>query len=346
MLQLSRSISLAIAVGLLGLAVYYWLEAERALPLVKDEAGLMSRAQLAHVAEHHAYLLADHDIDYRVVIAASLEDINGAAVELFERMASDGRSETGRGLLLVIDAGADLVRLEVSYALEGIFPDAFAAYVEHRQMVPFFERGRVADGILATTELIVTRAQWAAANAGFEDEAWLAGSGGAGATAPARLGAGSAETPTAPMSRIVPAAGRSPAETLDAYIAAMAARNGDPGLPIYTPETRRMMRDWVMTPAQMDNVAKAARACDPGKTRISPDGSHAVIHYPPRARDCSPYFLTRTDSGWALDLVTMQRVIRFGRSNAWRLSRRSGHPYAFAFEDWRFDENGFPRPAP
>ena len=35
-------------------------------------------------------------------------------------------------------------------------------------MVPFFERARVADGILATTELIVTGAQRATAEAGVE----------------------------------------------------------------------------------------------------------------------------------------------------------------------------------
>ena len=72
-----------------------------------------------------------------------------------------------------------------------------------------------------------------------------------------------------------------------------------------------------MTPAQMDNVANAARARDRGTTHISPDGSRGVIRYPPRARGCSPYFFARTAKGWALDLVTMRRVIRFGRSNAW-----------------------------
>lgn len=343
MLRLSRSISLAIAVALAGLAVHFWLEAERALPLVGDDAGLMSRTQRARVAEHHAYLLSDHDMDYRVVTARGLDDINEAAVHLFQRLAADSRSETGRGLLLLIDAEADLVRLEVGYALEGVFPDAFAAYVEHRQMMPFFERGRVADGILATTELIVTRAQKAAANAGFESEAWLAGSGGAGATAPARLAAGPSERPAAGSGGTAPAPGHAPAATLDAYFAVMAARNADPDLPIYTPATRRMMRDWVMTPAQMDNVVKAGRGCGSGTTRIAPDGAHAVIRYPPHARSCAPYFFARASDGWLLDLATMQRVIRFGRSNAWRLAERADHPYAFAFEDWRFDANGFPR---
>lgn len=344
MRQLSRSISLVIAVGLAGLAVYFWLEAGRDLPLVSDNAGLMSEAQRARVAERHAYLLVDHDIDYRVITVRGLDDINRTAAELFGRMSADSRSEKGRGLLLVIDASADLVRLEVGYALEGVFPDAFAAYVEQRQMVPFFERGRVADGILATTELIVTRAQKAAANAGFAEEPWLAGSGGAGATSPARLEAGPTERTAAPATRAAHGPGRSPAETLGAYFAAMAARNSDPELSIYTEETRRMMRHWVMTPAQMDNVAEAGRDCVGGTTRVAPDGRYAVVRYPPRARECPPYFLTLTGKGWALDLSTMRRVIGFGRSNAWRLLESSGHPYAFAFKDWSFDANGFPRP--
>ena len=29
-----------------------------------------------------------------------------------------------------------------------------------------------------------------------------------------------------------------------------------PGLDIYTPETRRRLEGWVMTPAQMDNLVK------------------------------------------------------------------------------------------
>jgi uncharacterized protein len=295
------------------------------------------------VTEYHGYLLDDHDIDYRVVTARNLADVDGAAIELFERLAATSRSGTGRGLLLVIDAETDQVRLEVGYTLEGVFPDAFAAYIEHRQMVPFFERGRVADGILATTELIVTRAQNAAANAGFEHEAWNAGSGGAGATTRARINAGPAARTVAPATKGVGAPGQSPTDTLDAYIAAMSARNADPDLPIYTPATRQLLRQWVMTPAQMDNVARAFDGCAAAATRMSTDGHHAVIRFPPRLPQCAPYFFERVEGGWALDFVTMQRAIRFGRSNAWRLAERFDHPYAFAFEDWTFDANGFPR---
>ena len=42
------------------------------------------------------------------------------------------------------------------------------AYIEQRQMVPFFRAERIADGILATTELIVAQANEATALSGFD----------------------------------------------------------------------------------------------------------------------------------------------------------------------------------
>jgi uncharacterized protein len=343
MLRISSLISLAIAVLLLGLAVFLWLSRdEPGRALVQDDAGLMTRDQRAFITRYHDYLLKDHDIDYRVITARGLDDINSAAVTYFETLAETIRSESGRGLLLLIDADADLVRLEVGYALEGAFPDAFAAYVEHRQMVPFFERTRVADGILATTELIITRAQRAAANAGFEGEAWIAGSGGAGATTSARLGAGRRGAVTRGRNAAT-AAGHVPAETLKTYFDVLAARNADPNLKIYTPATRQMLQSWVMTPAQMDNVVRTYRRCRAEAPRISDDGRYAVIRYPSVQRACAPFFFERVDARWALDLTMMQRAVRFGRSNAWRFDLSAQHPYRFAFEDWRFDRNGFPR---
>ncbi len=354
MRRISRSISLPIAALLLALAGY-WLFAP-GLVRVEDGAGLMTEPERGFLARYHDRLLAGHDIDYRVVTARGLGDINQAAVARFEALAGNLRSETGRGLLLVIDAEQNLVRLEVSYALEGVFPDAFVAYVERRQMVPFFARGRVADGILATTELIVTRAQNAAANAGFEGEAWGAGSGGAvsgggGATVTARLGAGPAPAGTnnagpapAGTNNAGPvAAGRSPGATLAAYIAVMADHNADPSLDIYTVETRRMLSQWVVTRAQMDSVVKAYRRCHPEPPRQAPGGGRAVIRYPPAERACAPWFFERRGAAWALDLTMMQRAIRFNHDNHWRLDPGVEHPYDFAFEDWRFDQHGFPR---
>jgi hypothetical protein len=145
-------------------------------------------------------------------------------------------------------------------------------------MVPFFRAGRVADGILATTELIVMRAQRAAANAGFEDEAWAAVSGGAGATAPADLNAGPVARRPAAGPR--PAAGTTPGATLQAYFKAMDRRDDAPDLAIYTPATRDMLRGWVVTPAQMDTLVKSYRRCHPEPVRFGPGADLAVIRYP------------------------------------------------------------------
>ena len=134
-----------------------------------------------------------------------------------------------------------------------------------------------------------------------------------------------------------------PAETLKTYFDVLAARNADPNLKLYTPATRQMLQGWVMTPAQMDNVVRTYRRCRAEPPRISDDGRYAVIRYPPVQRACAPFFFERVDARWALDLTMMQRAVRFGRSNAWRFDLSAQHPYRFAFEDWRFDRNGFPR---
>jgi uncharacterized protein len=341
MRRISSSINLGIAALLLALSAYFLVEGLRKEQMVDDGAQLMGEAERDFLAQYHERLLDGYDIDYRVVTGRGLGDINQAAVARFEALAAGARSGTGRGLLLLVEAEQDLVRLEVGYALEGVFPDAFVAYVEQRQMVPFFARDRVADGILATTELIVTRAQNAAANAGFESEAWLAGSGGAGATTTARLGAGTDAAVTKSTDPVP--AGRSPGETLAAYLTAMADRNADPDLDIYTAETRRMLAQWVVTPAQMDNLVKSYRRCHPEPLRLAPNGTRAVIRYPQTERHCAPWFFERDGPAWALDLTMMQRAIRFNHDNYWRLDPGASHPYGFAFEDWRFDQHGFPR---
>ena len=307
--------------------------------LVIDRAELLDAEQRMRIATFHGLLLQDYDIDYRLVTAADTGDIDRYAAAQFAALGAGTASDRSHGLLLVIDPAEDRVRLEVGYALEGTFPEAFIAYVEQRQMVPFFAAGRVADGILATTELIVNRADAALSNAGLESEIPLAGSGGAGAATAARLGAGTAER------RIGGAvdAGGSPDATLEQYLAAMSERNANPELEIYTPATRRMLRDWVMTPAQMDNVVKAYRRCHAESAHIDESSSYAVIRYPIAERQCAPWFFERSGSDWALDLTMMQKAIRFGRDNSWHFERGAEHPYAFAFADWRVDEYGYPR---
>jgi uncharacterized protein len=305
-----------------------------------DQVALLDATQQGRIEVIHALLRADFDIDYRVFTTDEAQDIDEHAAIVFETLGAGDLSQSGRGLLLVINPEQDRVRLEVGYALEGSFPDAFIAYVEQRQMVPFFRAGRVADGIMATTELIVTRAQQAAKNSSLDSEIWLAGSGGAGASTRARIGDAPVESVATTVS--VPGSGASPASVLSQYFVHMQNRDANPELDIYTPASQRMLRNWVMTPAQMDNLVKTYRSCRAEADRIDSSGRLGVIRYPVSQRHCSPWFFEKIDRSWALDLTMMQRAIRFGRDNSWHFEHGVDHPYEYAFEDWSLDSMGYP----
>jgi uncharacterized protein len=307
--------------------------------LVEDEAGLLSEAEQDRIAEFHGLLEEDHGIDYRVATVRDVSDIERAAVERFARLRIGGEGNGGRGLLLLVDPGGKRVRLEVGRALEGSFTDAFVTYVENRQMAPFFAAGRVADGILATTELIVQRAIEARASGDPLAGKGKALSAGGGATAAIAPGQSGLKTDGDDRR----SAGATPEATLAAYFELMRERDGAPDHGLYTPETQAMLRRWVMTPAQMDTILRAYRRCEAEPAKVDASGRLAVIRYRINDRECSPWFFTKSAEGWQLDLIAMQQAIRFGRGNEWHLAPGADQTYAFAFSDWRFDAQGFPQ---
>ena len=346
------------AVGLLlgGLATYLFVTDARLsrsnVALVRDEAQILSPDQRDRLTEFHRFLLADHGIDYRVVTSAGTGDLDRFAVKTYEAMEIGRRNNGFRGMLLVIDPESDRVRLEVGRTLEGNFPDGFVAYVEQRQMVPFFEQARVAEGILATTELIIARVLDEKRKGGFQDGIALDGSAGGGASTDARIGDGlppeetgsggsvSETDASIAVSELADSLTATPRATVAAYLNVMEMRVSDPALPIYSGETKAMLSDWTVTPAQMDSVARTYRRCS--IDRVFKEGNRAVVRYRLSERACAPFFLRREDDAWRLDLTMMQSAVRFGRNNAWRFDPDVGHPYEFAFTDWRFDRNGFP----
>lgn len=305
--------------------------------LVMDEAGLLSEQQNLHVQKYHQLLLESHDIDYRVITTNTADNLSVYAAGLFKKLAIGGKSKTGRGLLLVINVFNDQIRLEVGRNLEWVYTDGFIAYIEKEQMVPFFRVKRIADGVLATTEMIVIRAQDAAAKKAFEPTGRAEVSTGAGATASANIGKGQEARKYHQDHAIM--AEDSPSATLKAYIKAMKDRNSNPDLDIYTKSTRTMLKNWVVTNAQMRNVVAAFKKCK--KTKIFEKGKLAVIRYGLKYRQCNPYFMEFETGKWKLDLTMMQEAIRFNQNNQWHFIKLD-HKYSFAFNDCNFDKNGFP----
>ena len=296
---------------------------------VDDRANLLAAADEASISNWHAALLEQYDIDYRVLTVESAGDLSALAVRSFESGRVGQRSQTGRGLMLVVDAAGERVRLEVSRELEGVFVDSFVAFIEREQMAPFFAAGRVGDGIVAASELIAARAEPAIAGSELAARTATASSAGAGAESRTQAGAGYER----PQARAVVDTGARPAplETVAAYVAAMAAHDASADLDLYTPETRQMLAGHVVTRAQMDSLVRTYRACPSPRARI--EGDVAVVDHPGENGQCAPWLLQRGDDGqWRLDLLTMQRVLRFDTRNRWQVAVPEAlGEYAFAF---------------
>jgi hypothetical protein len=128
------------------------------------------------------------------------------------------------------------------------------------------------------------------------------------------------------------AASATPLGTVAAYVAAMAAHDASPDLDLYTDATRRMLAGHVVTRAQMDNLVRTYRACPDARVRIEVDV--AVVDHPGESGQCAPWLLRRDADGlWRLDLVTMQRSLRFDTRNRWHVADPAAlGEYAFALE--------------
>jgi len=288
--------------------------------LVDDRADLLPQADEEYITEYHRMLLRRFDIDYRILTDNNLPNINRFAWERFNDEKVGSESEQGRGLLLVIDPEQNQLRIEVSAGLESVYPDAFVAYLENRQMVPFFNRGRVADGIFATSELIRIRAMEAQEGLEF-DPSSIRMSQGAGANATAGIDAGRDTTFTQGKPD-VPAAD-TPEETYRRFFESLANRNGRWDLDIFTPATKQHMKGMISSAAQMDHGVKTYRNCMIEHATYNEERTLAVLAHSLSNRACDPFFLEKGEDGkWRLDLKTVGTALGHTFGNIWYIDYR------------------------
>jgi uncharacterized protein len=306
-----------------------------------DRAKLLLAQETDHLRKLQAAMMEDFDVHFRLVtLAESPDDINMTAAELFGDLGAKTRG--AKGLLFLVDLYGRQVRIEVGYDLEHHFPDGFIGYLEQKQMLPFFQAGRIGHGIEATAELLVGRLQRGMAGKTYDPEeelgelAYYSGGGGArmeiGGVRDTKKQAGENEN-------LVFTPQPSPEKALALYKQVLAERIKNPNLPLYTEQTREFFRKWVVTDAQQANELQQLNLIGPEKTFV--DASRAVIRFPLRERLHPPYFFENRGAGWQLDFATMSRVLGMNHKNMWHL-RTLDHPYDFAFRDWEFDQNGFP----
>jgi len=338
-------------IAILIAATFYWLSEENLIveagstigssnSIVNDDARILDAAMAEEIEKYHAMMLDVYDIDYQVLTVKKQADINQFSNQEFNRRNVGSESKAGRGLLLVIDVESDLVRLEVGATLEGIFTDAFIAYVENRQMVPFFKVGRVATGVLATSELIRNRAQEALD--GKEFNAIMLETGSIGGGAKTQAGIGSGRDITFEKDKTDVLAADTPEETLRRYFEAMAQRNARKDLDIFTPESRIKLREFIATPAQMDNAVRAYKHCEMERVVYNRVQNLAVLRYKLSNRECGPWFFEKGPDGkWRLDKVAVGFGVTYSYANHWFMDERyrakSGiWKYDFGWDGWWF----------
>lgn len=323
--------------------------------LIKDSANIFDSEEIDYIREYHQWLLDNFDLDYRIITLNGQDNINQFTADYFNREKIGSRSRNNRGLLLVIDKKNDIARLEISAILEPVFTDTFVAYVENRQMVPFFKEGKVAEGVFATSEIIRIRARDAAKGNEYDDSK-LIGSIGGGATAQANIGKGKDFSFKVDMPDVV--AADDPEESLRRYVRARSMRNGRSDLNVFTPASREFMATLPSTPARMDNSVKRLKNCVVERVTYNDDKTRAVLFHSLQHRECDPFLFEKGEDGkWRMDLKALGLGTNHTFGDIWYVhfgrQEKSGlWKYYFGFkhlwlhrpkgENGRFDHQGIP----
>ncbi|BHH85227.1 TPM domain-containing protein [Desulforhopalus sp. 52FAK] len=321
--------------------------------LIIDEARLLDNDQISSLEEYHNWVLENHDIDIRVITLNRAVDIDLYAAEIFGTEQVGSLSSTNRGLLFILDTLGEQTRIEVSGNLESVFTDIFVGQIERNQMVPFFEKNRLADGIFATTELIRIRAIDAAKKNEFQSIEFK-GSIGGGAKVQVNLNEDQDQVSnttdkeqTVTIKQVY--AAETPEESLQRMFNNFAKSDmGD--WDVLTPESRKHMQSMISTRAQRMNSIKRYDTCEIDEVVYNKDGNLAVLLYDLAQRECDPFVFEKgEDNKWRIDLRAIGEALGHTYGNIWyihleRFEQSGIAKYLFGFKKmWfrRYNEEQF-----
>jgi hypothetical protein len=245
------------------------------------------------------------------------KSIEEAAAELFTAMHIGAR-RNGRGILYLYSAKENLLKIEVSYALEGEIPDTYCHRLE--EAAKTYMLSEVPQDFIS--ELIITtnlRGMGSEDLATSDAPRWLRGeflSGGGGALANgynrtlADYQSAIRQMPAEDLAKFEPAPDAE--ESLRRYLASLAAGIGDPRLPLLT-EGSRIFR--VIVPRNKEQqlrVSESLKAA--GIDRLLYAGNLGLAV--PGARKSN-----------------LPIVLRRGSDNLWYVDEAKGWTYFHRFED-------------
>lgn len=127
---------------------------------VNDLAGLLPPGRARALDEKLARFEAETSHQVVLLTVPSLE---GEPIEAFSMRVAEawkpGQEGRDNGLLVVVAPQERTARVEVGYGLEGAVPDAVASRVLQQRMFPLFREGRMADGVEAGVDALLSAAR-------------------------------------------------------------------------------------------------------------------------------------------------------------------------------------------
>lgn len=123
---------------------------------VNDFAGLLSPQTRSLIERKSGDLDAKSGAQFALVTLKNLEGktIEETAADLFEKWGIGGKKKD-TGLLLLVAPAEKKVRIETGYGFEGAIPDGLAGEIIRKDMLPYFRKGEMEQGILRGSAVLL-----------------------------------------------------------------------------------------------------------------------------------------------------------------------------------------------
>jgi uncharacterized protein len=144
---------------------------EKAPPVVRDASGspalsgrVVDAADLLSPAQEGRLSAKSEALEKAVgpqIVVATVKSLNGLPIERYSldlaRRWGLGDRNRNDGLLLLVAAAEQKVRIEVGYGLERRITDPYAGRMIREQVLPHFRQGDYPKGIEAATDALIAR---------------------------------------------------------------------------------------------------------------------------------------------------------------------------------------------
>ncbi|HYA12769.1 MAG TPA: TPM domain-containing protein [Syntrophales bacterium] len=277
---------------------------------IHDEAGIISKYDIAKFDEYTNHIFDESDIDVRFVFVKNTgnETIEQLAVERMQQLGIGKENKMERGILLLYDVAEKQLRVEIGYGLEEYFPDAFIGYLVHDHVKDFFASGDITTGLRLLIRMLHHRIREQVLGNRFDprlidmirNRNYLSGGAGISAYMPGKGQEGvkwHSSMQEVEQRRYVPQ--RSPEEVYVKYIEWLVQEKNNPRINIFTTQSQNYMAALPITKAYFNYVLMS----EYGKKYKIVIKDNLALQYFTDTPLLTPHFYIRNDKGWQMDII-------------------------------------------